>query len=74
MRSSWNMKERFENIMFSKILIYHIFIPTFQIHDLRLKQEKDLHLQRIRYEQELHQMKLAEFNKVQTASYPIMYK
>lgn len=36
--------------------------------------EKDLHMQRMRHEQELHQLKLNEYNKMQAASYQIMYK
>lgn len=56
-------------IKFDSILILFLF----QLHALRLKHEDDIHLQRLRNEQELHQIKVAEYNKVQT-SYPIMYK
>lgn len=45
----------------------------FKLHELRMKHEDDMHVQRARNEQEMHQLKLAEYNKVQT-SYPILYK
>lgn len=55
------------------MIMFVCFIIFFQFHELRMKHEEDMHLQRVRNEQEMHQLKLAEYNKVQT-SYPIMYK
>lgn len=45
-----------------------------ELLDLRILHEKELHSQKIRNEQELHQLKLSEYNKIQTGSYPLLYK
>lgn len=47
-----------------------------KLSELRLSLEKDLHMQRMRHEQELHQIRLNEYsNKAhQEPSYQIMYK
>ena len=48
---------------------------SFQLHDLRMSHEKELQAQRLRNERELHQLKIAEYNKAQIASqYPLNYK
>lgn len=44
-----------------------------EFHQLRMSQEKELHLQKIRWEQE-HQLRLLDYNKVQSSSYSVMYK
>lgn len=48
---------------------FQISNSSFQLHDLKLRQEQEFHIQRLRHEQEIHQMRLAEYNKMQLASY-----